>query len=270
MTVPYSAAFALLSITQGFLVMPGMRHRRVGAQFGWLGVAIPLGLFAAGLLLVRSAEWSTNGLANTATFLVPFLAAIVGWTRGWRPPFLLPPLVVAIFLVAWRADGITADIAALVLICGSCLSVAALIAWVTPPRAVAVGLVVLAIVDTVLVFTNQVAPVTDALREVVPVDVGGRPLPSLQDATVDGALMGWLDLLAPALAGTLLAGMTRPRLLAGVAVGIAALAWGLLFHVSDHLPGTVPPLVAVAVWVLVSGRTRLNGTPHTGSGRVSA
>lgn len=255
MIVPYSAAFAVLCVTQGALVAPRWRERWAPERLRWVGVVVPLALFAIGLSLIRAGDLSTRGLANAATFVVPLLAAVVGWAQGWRAPAVFPPLVAALFVVAWQANGIVADLAALALIAGSCLTVAAVIAGLAPRWALAVGLVVLAIVDSVLVFSGEVAPATDALRQVVPVDVGGRPLPSLQDATLDRSLMGWMDLLAPALAATLLASRTRWRLLAAGAVAAASLAWGLLFHVADHLPGTVPPLIAVAIWALVTRRS---------------
>lgn len=252
MIVPYSAAFAVLCVAQGVLVAPGWRERWAPERLRWVGLVVPLALFAIGLSLIRAGDVSTRGLANAATFVVPLLAAGVGWARGWRAPGVFPPPVAALFVVAWRADGIVADVAALALTAGSCLTVAALIAALAPRWALAVGLVVLAIVDAVLVFSDQVGPATDALRQVVPPEVGGRPLPTLQDATLDRSLMGWMDLLAPALAGTLLASRVGWRMVGAGAVAVASLAWGLMFHVVDHLPGTVPPLVAVAVWLVAA------------------
>jgi uncharacterized protein (TIGR04206 family) len=43
-------------------------------------------------------------------------------------------------------------------------------------------------------------------------------------------------------------GQTRRRLIAAVLTAVAALAFGFVLGVSDQVPGTVPPLVAVAVW----------------------
>ena len=46
--------------------------------------------------------------------------------------------------------------------------------------------------------------------------------------------MGWLDLLAPALLGVVVAG--RTKLGAAVVTGLAAGLWGLLFYVTSRSP----------------------------------
>ena len=97
---------------------------------------------------------------------------------------------------------------------------------------------------------GQIAVSTATLHAVEPPVAAGRSLPALQDATFGGSLYGWLDILAPALAGMLFAGETAKRLVAAVATGAASLAWGLLLTSVDQIPGTVPPLAAVAVWFL--------------------
>ena len=165
------------------------------------------------------------------------------------------------WVVAWRADGRPADIAGLILIAGACLTLAAVIGAFTPPWALAAGLVVLAIVDSILVFSDQVRPGTDALHAVIPVGAGGRPLPALQDATLDNALFGWLDILAPALCAVLLTGPARRRNVAAVLTAVAALGFGMVLAVSDQVPGTVPPLVAVAVWFVTRRSIGRRGMP---------
>jgi hypothetical protein len=56
-------------------------------------------------------------------------------------------------------------------------------------------------------------------------------------------MMGWLDLVAPALLGV----TVRRRFAAAVATGLAAGVWGLLLFVTSEVPATVPTLVGLLV-----------------------
>jgi hypothetical protein len=55
--------------------------------------------------------------------------------------------------------------------------------------------------------------------------------------------MGWLDLVAPALAGV----AVRFRWRAAAATGLAAGAWGLLLLATSTVPATVPALAGLIV-----------------------
>lgn len=254
-TVPYGISYAVLCLVQGTLVAPAWRRPFRLGRSRLVGAAVPIVAFLIGLAATRGGDWSTEAVAHLATFATPVLAAAVGVVWGWRMPWAYALVAPVAWVVAWRADGLPADIAGLILIAGACLTLAAVIGAFTPPWALAAGLVVLAIVDSILVFSDQVRPGTDALHAVVPVAAGGRPLPALQDATLDKALFGWLDILAPALCAVLLTGPARRRNVAAVLTGVAALAFGMVLAVSDQVPGTVPPLVAVAVWFVTRRST---------------
>jgi hypothetical protein len=245
---PYGPGFATLCLFQGLLVAAAWRRPWRAANSKLIGIAAPIAVFFIGLAATRGSDWSVEAVAHLATFGTPVAAAAAGHVWGWRLPWAYAAAAPGLWLLAWRADGLTADLAGLALIGAACLTLAALIAAITPPWAVATGLVVLAVVDAILVFTDQVRPGTQALHAVVPPSAGGTPLPSLQDATVDRALFGWLDILAPALCATLLAGAGRRRLIAAVLVAVAALMFGWLVAITNQVPGTVPPLVAVAIW----------------------
>lgn len=251
MTFPYGISYAVLCLLQGALVAPAWRRPFHLGRSRLVGVAVPIAVLLIGVAATRGADWSTNAVADLATFATPLLAAAVGFVWGWRQPWAYAALAPGLWVVAWLADGLGADIAGIALIAAACLTLAAAIGAFAPPWALAAGLVVLAIVDSTLVFSDQVRPGTDALHAIVPVAAGGRPLPALQDATLDRALFGWLDILAPALCAVLLAGPARPRLTAAVLTGIGALAFGVILAVTDEVPGTVPPLLAVAVWFVV-------------------
>jgi hypothetical protein len=260
MDVPYGWHFAVLCLAQGAIVAASWRQplRRGGSRA--VGVAVPVIVFGVGLAATRGGDWGTQALTDLATFGTPVAAAAVGLLWHWRLPWVYVAAAPIAWIVAWQADGLVADTASLALIAGACLAFAAVIATFTPPWALAVGLVVLAIVDSILVFSDQVRPGTDALHAVIPATVGGTPLPALQDATFGRALFGWLDVLAPALGATLLVGWPPRRLVAALLTGVAALAWGLLLSVSDQVPGTVPPLVAVLAWA--STRRHRSPTAH--------
>ena len=167
------------------------------------------------MALVRGLAGGADALAGLAAVAAPLLAAASGW--AWRVPApgcppCWPP-------ASTRSPGgcptsSSGQAAGVLLIAGACLTLAALIASLAPPGALAAGLVLLAALDVVLVWgLPEVGPATTALHRAVPPElpgaVGGPPLPALQDATFGSALMGWLDLLAPALLATVLAG-ARP------------------------------------------------------------
>jgi hypothetical protein len=116
--------------------------------------------------------------------------------------------------------------------------------------------------------TTQVGPTTTVLHVAHPpaVSVAGQPakrLPSLQDATFGSALMGWLDMLAPALLGFAVDGSSRR--IAAAATTVAALLWGLLLTVTSPIPATVPVIAGIgAVWL--HGRLR-RARRHPARGR---
>ncbi len=273
MDVPYGATFAVLCLLQGVIVASSwQRPLRLGRS-RLIGLGVPVVVFVIGLAATRGGDWANHAVSHLATFGTPVAAAAVGVVWGWRQPWLYTLAAPVLWVVSWRADGLVADSASVALIAGACLTLAAIIATFTPPWALAAGLVALAIVDTVLVFSDQVRPGTQALHAVVPPVLGGTPLPALQDATFGHALFGWLDILAPALGATLLTGFAPQRVAAAVLTAVAALALGLLLAVTRQVPGTVPALVAVVVWSLIARRgpprttpTMWTAPPQTGFG----
>ncbi|MCU0306496.1 MAG: hypothetical protein MUE51_01775 [Thermoleophilia bacterium] len=270
--MPYGWNYAALCLFQGLLVaMPWRPWRLVGSRLA--GLLIPLVALAGGVALIRAGQGGAEAVAGLATFAAPPLAAAVGWAWRWPLPWLGPPVAAACFALAWRGDGLDADAAGLVLVGGACLTLAALIAAVAPREWIAAGLVVVAAVDVVLVFwLQQVQPATEALRQVVPPAVavpggGSVPLPSLQDAEFGRAIMGWMDVLAPALLATVLAGRTRVRLLAAGVTAAAALAWGLMLGVADSVPATVPVVAGLLAAVAAGALARRTAGGDPGARR---
>ena len=220
-------SYAVLCAVQAALVFASRPPARRG-RLSIAGVAIPVIALVVGVVLIRTT--GAHVLAWTGAVATPVLAA-----AGRRRL----PVAAVLWLVAWRADGLVAQGASVALIALAAVTVAQLVARVAPDWSIAIGLVVVAAVDVVLVWaTHQVQPASTALH------AASLPsIPRLQDATFGSATMGWLDLAAPALLGM----VARTRLRAAAATGIAAGAWGLLLTVTSTVPATVPVVAGLAL-----------------------
>jgi hypothetical protein len=219
---------------------------------------VPAALLAAGVLIINVVPGGAHALALLATFGTPVLAATGGFCKGSRRWWLWPPAALALWLVAWLANGLWRDAAGTALVALACLAAASAIATVAPAWSIRIGLVALAALDVVLVWgTPSVQNATTTLENVPIPHAAGMPLPNLQQATFGSALMGWLDLLAPALLGVVVAG--RRKLAAAVIVGVAAYLWGyLLFtHTTEEVAATLPVLAGLAYAAVDARRSRL-------------
>lgn len=231
-------SYAILCAVQAAVVLASRPPERRG-RAGVAGIAIPAVALIAGVVLIRSTDAGPHTLAYAGAVGTPLLAAAGRWRL---------PLAAALWVVAWRTDGLVAQAASVALIALAAITVARLVARVAPAWSIAAGLVVVAVVDIVLVWgTRQVQPATTALHE-----AALPAIPRLQDATFGSATMGWLDLLAPALLGV----VVRARLRAAAATGLAAGAWGLLLAVTSTVPATVPVLAGLALGGADRGRLR--------------
>jgi hypothetical protein len=217
---------------------------------------VPAALLAAGVAIVDLVPHGPRALALLATFGTPVLAAIGGIFRGGPRWWLWPPAAAGLWFVAWLASGLVQDAAGVALIAGACLTAASAAAVVAPAWSIRAGLVGLAALDVVLVWaTTGVREATDALQAVALPHAAGTPLPDLQQATFGSAVMGWLDLLAPALLGVVVAG--RRKLGAATVTGLAAGAWGLLLLTTSEVAATVPVLAGLAFAAAHAHRRRL-------------
>ena len=201
---------------------------------GWIGVVAPPLALAAGVLILRIVAGGPHALALAGAVATPVLAA-ARWTRA--------PLVVALWVCAWLVHGLVGQAAAVALVGLAAATVAEAAAAVAPPWSLALGLVILCVVDIVLVWgTPQVGPASNALQAAPLPVAAGRPIPRLGDAVFGSAMMGWLDFAAAALLGVTAARRLRGALVLGVAAGL----WGLLLLVTSTVPATVPALVGLA------------------------
>jgi hypothetical protein len=217
---------------------------------------VPAGLLAVGVAILDLTAGGPRALTLLATFGTPVLAAAGGAIAGRRRWWLWPPVAAGLWIVAWQAHGLVQDAAGIVLIALACVAAASAAGLVASSTSISVGLVALAVLDVVLVWgTTSVQQSTTALEGVTLPHAAGVPLPSLQEATFGSALMGWLDLLAPALLGVVVAG--RRKYAAAVATGVAAGAWGLLFFVTPEVAATVPVLAGLGLATADARRRRL-------------
>jgi hypothetical protein len=221
-------------------------------------VAVPAALLGAGVLIINLVPQGAHVLALIATFGTPALAAAGGIFRSSRRWWLWPPVAVGLWFVAWLASGLVRDAAGTALIALACLATASAVAIVAPAWSIRAGLVCLVALDIVLVWgTPSVETASTTLEHVHIPHAAGMPLPRLQDVRFGSAFMGWLDLLAPALLGVVVAG--RRKVAAAAIVGIAAYLWGyLLFtHTTKVVAATVPVLAGLAFAAADAHRSRL-------------
>jgi hypothetical protein len=216
-----------------------------GRSFSAVWLLVPAALLAAGVGILDFVSGGPRALALLATFGTPVLAAAGGVLGGWRRWWLSPPVAAGLWIAAWLAAGLARDAAGLALVALACVAAASAVGRVAPAASIRAGLVALAALDCVLVWgTTSVQRSTNALEGVTLPHAAGAALPSLQQATFGGALMGWLDVLAPALLGVVVAGRTKYG--AAIATGLAGGVWGLLFFVTPQVAATVPVLAGLA------------------------
>ncbi len=261
--LPFWTSIALLSLIQGGLVavpraVPAARLARLSNR-RWAAVP-PLSVIAF-LLLTRAAERvGAQGLSYLALCAVPVLAALaLGWlSRAARPANAL--LVVPLFALAWAdRGGLAGNGAALALSALSCVALGVLLAAVTPARWLAVGIVVMAAVDTALVVSEQLQRPNSALNAAHP----AAGLPRLQSAVLGSAAMGYGDLFIAGALGGLLA-LTAGRSVqvrAAILAALLALGFDLLFFVVNELPATVPIALTLLILLAVRRWRRSAGSP---------
>jgi hypothetical protein len=257
-------SYAWLCLLQGAVALAPGRTRRLGSS-AVFGILLPAGALALGVAIVRVGTGGADFLAALATAAAPLLSGALGPLRGWRYGWWTVPAAAGLYAVAWFAPhgDLGTQAAGALLVAGACLALATGIRALAGERWIAVGLVGLVCLDVILVWiTPQVGPTTTTLHAAappappVPVHVlHTHPLPRLQDVTFGSALMGWLDLLAPALLGTIV----RHRAAAAAALTVAALLFGLLLYVTDPIPATVPVLVGLGVDYALRRRSRSSG-----------
>ena len=172
--------YVTLCVAQGVLVMLPAVGRdsssRRGALVGLVGPAAAM-VVGVGLVTLLGGAGASI-LTWLGTIATPVLAGSLGWIARWRWPALTAVAAAGLYVAAWQASGRSAQIAAMLLIGGACLTIAGFVGPFTPARYLAIGIVGLVVLDTYLVFgTSQVAHTTVALNHATlpPISVGTGP-----------------------------------------------------------------------------------------------
>jgi hypothetical protein len=211
---------------------------------------------------------TADALTWLALIAVPLLAAAgLGWAmRGAHPPLAL--LAVPLLALAWATQDSTAgELARIALIALSCITLGRLLAGLAPAQLLVAGVVAMATVDAILVFSHGLQAPNATLNAAVP----APGLPQLQYADLRGASMGYGDFFVAGVAGAVVAVERRAAWLATVLTLACALGWDLLFWVRSELPATVPVAVALLLTRAVSaspGAARAGG-PRSRGGRAA-
>ena len=259
MRLPFDWTYVVLAVAQASLVaLP-----RAGAvdlpqlvrlRSRWWAL-VPFASIVAVVIAVQPGTLTGERLAWLALFTTPPLAAAaLGWgMRGARP--WLAALVVPLFAVAWAEGGtIVGDLATLALTGLGCVTLGALLAAVAPVNWLRWGIVAMAVIDTILVVSENLQPAAHLLN------IAGTTagLPQFQRAALAGSTMGYGDLFIAATLGAVLARQGRPQAHIALATALIAVPFGLLFWALDTLPATVPVALALGVdaW-LAAPRARL-------------
>lgn len=209
---------------------------------GW--ALVPIGSIVVVVFAIRYVSDTATGLTWLALIAVPILAAVaLGWAaRGSRP--FLALLAVPLFVLAWAAKtSLSGEAAGALLSALSCVTLGVLLAAVTPPGWLKVGIVLMAAADSWLV-------ITDLLQAPNATLIAAHPpagLPQLQAELFGTVSMGYGDLFVAGLLGAVLAARWRRQWQAALLTLAIAAVFDLLFLVISELPATVPIALALIV-----------------------
>lgn len=273
--LPFWTSIGVLSLAQGALVAvprswdPERLARLRGRRWALVPPVSIVGFVLVASLAERA---SAEGLTYLALVAVPPLAAL---TLGWLAWDAEPPrprrallLTPALFVLAWAdRGGLAGQAAACCLSALSCAALGALLAAVTPPSWLGLGIVAMAIADTVLVISDLLQKPNSALNAAHP----AAGLPRLQDAAFGTAVMGYGDLFVAGVLGGLLASTIgrRWQLRGAALAALLACCFDLLFFFVNELPATVPIAVTLLVVAAAARRSRLRSAARSGARRRS-
>ena len=259
MALPFIPSDAgLLVLQAGCVAAPRAAPRlaladRLGGR-GW--ALVPIGSIVLVVFAIRYVSDTATGLTWLALIAVPLLAAAaLGWAmRGARPWAALA--AAPLFVVAWVAkDALSGQAAASVLSALSCVTLGVLLASVTPPSWLKVGIILMAAADSWLVITDLLQAPNATLVAAAP----PAGLPQLQSELFGTVSMGYGDMFVAALLGAVLASQWRRQWRAAVLTLAIAAVFDLLFLTISELPATVPVALALIVtetWPRVSAVRR--------------
>ncbi len=221
---------------------------------GW--AVVPVASIIGVIVAIRFVSSTATGLTWLALVAVPLLAALAlgGAAHGGR--WWLAPLFIALFLLAWRDRTTLVGEAAGTLLCAlSCVSLGWLLAAVTPPGWLKLGILAMAAADTWLVLSDLLQTPNDVLVSAAPAP--GSGLPQLQSESFGAISLGYGDLFVAGVLGAVLAREGRRQWPVALLTLFLAGLFDLLFFVLRELPATVPvagALIVAEAWVWLRAR----------------
>jgi len=218
---------------------------------------IPIGSIIGVIFAIRFMSGTATGLTWLALVAVPLLAAIaLGWAAHgarWWLSFAAVPL----FAVAWASKStLWGQGAATLLSALSCVTLGWLLAAVTPPRWLKLGILAMCVADVWLVASDLLQTPNATLTVAAPLPHSGLHLPQLQSEQFGSVLFGYGDLFVAGLLGAVLAREGRRQWPVALLTLVLAGAFDLLFFAVDELPATVPVALAVIVVEVWAWRER--------------
>src|SRR5439155_20541873 len=171
MTLRFIALDAvLISAQAGLVALPRAGVPRWMRRFagGWWALILPLSI-AVVIGAIELLPQTADALTWIALVLIPPGAALaLGWAmHGARPPLALlaPPLLA----LAWAyVNGLAGDAPAAVLTALSCVTLGRILAGIVPGLWLKAGIVAMAIVDSILVFGNELQAPNAVLNAAIP------------------------------------------------------------------------------------------------------
>jgi hypothetical protein len=207
---------------------------------GW--AVIPIASIVGVIFAIRYMSSTATGLTYLALVAIPILAAAaLGWAgRGSKPWLAL--IAVPLFVLAWTSrTTLVGEGAAVLLSALSCVTLGVLLAAVTPPGWLKLGILAMAAADTWLVLSDLLQTPNSTLVAAAP----GGGLPQLQSELFGSVSMGYGDLFVAAVLGAVLAREARRQWPVALLTLVLAGAFDLLFFVLNELPATVPVALAL-------------------------
>jgi hypothetical protein len=255
----------MLAVQAGVVAAP-----RRPPEIGWIrrlsGPAwalIPIGSIIGVIFAIRFMSGTATGLTWLALIAVPILAAAaLGWAahgaRWW-----LSGLAGVLFAVAWASKStLWGQGAATLLSALSCVTLGWLLAAVTPPRWLKLGILAMCAADVWLVASDLLQTPNATLTVAAPLPHSGLHLPQLQSEQFGSVLFGYGDLFVAGLLGAVLAREGRRQWPVALLTLVLAGAFDLLFFAVDELPATVPvamAVIAVEAWAWRGRRRAARG-----------
>jgi len=252
-TLDFAAHNAVLLATQAALVgltgagIPAWLQRYATARWA-LVLPLSIAVVVAGIAVVPNVA---DVLTWVALILVPPGAALaLGWAmRGARAPLAL--LAAPLLALAWTSQTSAAgELAGTALTALSCVTLGRLLAGGAPGPWLKAGIVAMAVIDAILVFSNGLEQPNAVLNAAVP----APGLPQLQYVSFGPANLGYGDLFVAGVLGGVLAAEGARTWPWALVTWILAEAFTLLFYVTDTLPATVPVALALIVRELLRSR----------------